>query len=622
MRLGSLRCAHPRQLRAAACTGLAGMLFATAAAGASAAQPEAADAVYRHGYVYTVDARDSVHEAVAVRGGRIVYVGDDAGIQPYIGPATRVTDLQGRMLMPGLVDGHMHPVSGGAKLTRCNLQYAALTVADFQAKIQRCLDEHRDDEPDAMLLVVNWVLYDMRPKGVAVTRATLDALRTHRPIFVDDSYGHTVLVNSRALSLAGITRATPDPATGRIEHDPTGEPTGILQDAADRAVRALIPKPTAAERLAWAKAALSVLAEQGVSSFLDADSSAATLEAFATLARAGALTARGHFTPLIDRDDTPDLQSVGPAVAAVGELARRYDSGPLKPTPAMTVRNAKLYLDGVITAPTNTGAMLAPYLENQGTADKPHFAPGTNRGPEVYFPAPILREILLALARAGIDPHMHTDGDRAVREALDAVQAMRKAEPGLDIRPALAHCDFVDPQDYPRFAALTAIPVLSFQWDKPGSDSIEGTRDTLGPARQAIVEPAGVLAAAGARIAYGSDWPVDPLDEWFALKVGVTRTAAPGAPPEHTGRLGTDPGLSRATVIRAITVNASYELHQDAVTGSLEVGKFADLIVLDRNFFTIPAEDIANIHVMQTMVGGRVVYDSGELARAARRAVK
>ena len=620
MRLGSLRCAYPRQLRAAACTGLAGMLFATASA--NAAQPEAADAVYRRGYVYTVDAADSVRQAVAVRGGRIVYVGDDAGVQPYIGSATRVTDLRGRMLMPGLVDGHMHPALGGATLTRCNLEYKSLTVAEFQGRVQRCLDEHRDDEPDAMLLVVNWVLYDMQPKGVAVTRATLDALHTRRPILVDDSYGHTVLVNSRALSLAGINRATPDPATGRIEHDAKGEPTGILQDSAGRAVRALIPKPTASERITWAKAALSVLAKQGVTSFLDAESSPAVIEAFATLARAGAFTARGHFTPLIDRDDTPDLERVAPAVAAIKELAGRYDSGPLKPAPAMTVRNAKLYLDGVITAPANTGAMLAPYFENQGTADKPRFAPGTNRGPAVYFPAPILREILLALARAGIDPHMHTDGDRAVREALDAVQALRQAEPGLDIRPALAHCDFVDPRDYPRFAALNAIPVLSFQWDKPGSDSIEGARDTLGPVRHAIIEPAGVLAKAGARIAYGSDWPVDPLDEWFALKVGVTRTAAPGAPPEHAGRLGTDPGLARATVIRAVTMNASYELHQEADTGSLEVGKFADLIVLDRNFFTIPAEDIANVHVLQTMVGGRVVYDSGELARAAARSVK
>ena len=581
----------------------------------AAAQPPAADSVYQHGYIYTVDARDSVREAVAIRAGRIAYVGTDAGVRQYIGPATRVTDLQGKMLMPGLVDGHMHPVSGGASLAKCNLDYASLTVAEFQARIQVCLDARRQNEPDAWLEVVNWYRYDMRPKGVATTRATLDALNTHRPILVQDSFGHSALANSRALTLAKVDRATPEPLAGRIAHDASGNPSGLLEDAASDLVSALIPAPTAADQVAAARAALAALGKQGITTFLDAAAGSGHIEAFAALARANELTARAHFAPVIDPADTPDLQSVAPAVAAVSELARHYDSGPLKPAPAITVRNAKLFLDGVITAPANTGALLAPYLENRGTPDKPQFAPGANRGPDVYFPAPILREILLALGKVGIDPHMHTDGDRAVREALDGVQALRRALPGADIRPALAHCDFVDPRDYPRFAELRAIPVLSFQWDKPGADSIEGARDTLGPARHAVIEPAGLLARAGARIAYGSDWPVDPLDEWFALKVGVTRTAAPGAPPEHAGKLGTDPGLRRREALRAITMNSSYELHQDAETGSIETGKLADLIVLDRNFFKIPAEDIANIHVLRTMVGGTVVFDSEELER-------
>ena len=581
----------------------------------AAAQPPAADSVYQHGYIYTVDARDSVREAVAILAGRIAYVGTDAGVRQYIGPATRVTDLQGRMLMPGLVDGHMHPVSGGASLAKCNLNYASLTVAEFQARIQGCLDKRRKDEPDAWLEVVNWYRYDMRPKGVATTRATLDILNTRRPILVQDSFGHTALANSRALTLAKLDRATPDPLAGRIAHDASGDPSGLLEDAASDLVSTLSPAPTAADQVTAARAALAALGKQGITTFLDAAAGSGHIEAFAALARASELTARAHFAPVIDPTDTPDQQSVAPAVTAVSELSRHYDSGPLKPAPAITVRNAKLFLDGVITAPANTGALLAPYFENQGTPDKPHFAPGANRGPEVYFPAPILREILLALARAGIDPHMHTDGDRAVREALDGVQALRRALPGADIRPALAHCDFVDPHDYPRFAELHAIPVLSFQWDKPGADSIEGARNTLGPARHAMIEPAGFLARAGARIAYGSDWPVDPLDEWFALKVGVTRAAAPGAPPEHAGKLGTDPGLTRREALRAITMNSSYELHQDGDTGSLETGKLADLIVLDRNFFRIPAEDIANIHVLRTMVGGKVVFDSGELER-------
>ena len=143
--------------------------------------------------------------------------------------------------------------------------------------------------------------------------------------------------------------------------------------------------------------------------------------------------------------------------------------------------------------------------------------------------------------------------------------------------------------------------------EKPAGDTL-GLKNYFGPARMKILEPAGLLAAAGARIAFGSDWPVDPLDEWFALKVGVTRTNSPDAPAEFRGSLGDDPGLSREAVLRAATINAAYELHEDEVTGSLEVGKFADLILLDRNPLTVPAEEIAKTRVLETMVGGKVVY--------------
>ena len=198
----------------------------------------------------------------------------------------------------------------------------------------------------------------------------------------------------------------------------------------------------------------------------------------------------------------------------------------------------------------------------------------------------------------------------AVRAGLEAVDAMRKEIGGADIRPALAHCEIVTPADFPRFKALDTIPVLSMQWEKPAGDTV-GLTNYFGPERMKILEPGGLLAAAGARIAFGSDWPVDMLDEWFALKVGVTRTNAPSAPQEYHGRLGEDPGLSREVVLEAATINAAYELHEDDVTGSLEVGKFADVIVLDRNPLKIPSEDIAHVKVLETVVGGRTVYEAG-----------
>ncbi len=230
----------------------------------------------------------------------------------------------------------------------------------------------------------------------------------------------------------------------------------------------------------------------------------------------------------------------------------------------------------------------------------------------MYFPAPVLRALLIAVAGAGFEPHMHADGDRAVHEGLDGIEALRARFPDRDIRAAIAHDEIVDPKDFERYRRLDVIPVLSFQWEKPAPDTIEGARDYLGPARFKYLEPAAYLTAAGARIAYGSDWPVDPLDEWFALKVGVARTNSPSAAPKYTGRLSEDAGLTRAQVLRAITMNSSYELHQDQLTGSLEAGKLADLIVLERNVLTIPADEIAQVKVLQTVVGGRVVYQAEE----------
>lgn len=587
--------------------GIVGILACGCALGAQSVEP--ADAVYRNAKVYTVDSRDSVQQAIAVRDGRIVYVGTDSGVGQFIGARTAVNDLHGRMVMPGLVDGHMHPLAGGTTLMKCNLNYERLTVVQVQTRIQACLDSSKDREPDAWLEVSNW-FQEAMVGGTDTTRATLDMLRTKRPIMVLSSFGHTALANTRALNLAGITAATPDPLGGRIARDGSGIPTGILQDAAFQKVQDAIPKPTPAENIKAAETALDALRRQGVTTFLDAAADDETLAAFKGAEVNGKLTARAHFAVLVRPPQGPEPRK---AMAYVRELASRYDEGQIVGRPTITVRNIKLFLDGVITAPACTGALLQPYFANTGTAQKAAWVPGKNRGPDVYFPAPVLKALLLEAAAAGFEPHMHADGDRAVHEALDAIEVLRKSYPGEAIRAAIAHDEIVDPSDFPRYRQVDTIPVLSMQWEKPAPDTVDGARDYLGPARYEYMEPAAYLADAGARIAYGSDWPVDPLNEWFALKVGVTRTNSADAEPQYRGRLSQDRGLSRAAVLRAITLNSSYELHQDQSTGSLEVGKLADFIVLDRDFLSIPAEQIADVTVLQTVVGGKVVY-AGESA--------
>jgi predicted amidohydrolase YtcJ len=581
------------------------IIAATAPTPTDAARP--AEVVYRNGRIYTANARNAVCQAVAIHNGQIIYVGGNAGVGRYVFRSTKTIDLHGRSAMPGIIDAHMHPFAAGVTLVKCNLNYESLTVPEFQARIQRCLDATKAQEPDGWLEVLGWYQQGMQPDGVPTSRATLDVLKTSRPIIVYSTYGHTVLANTRALALAKITRATPDVVGGKIARDSAGEPTGILEDTAFRVFNELVPKATPEQNVAAAGAALDVLSKQGVTTFLDPNPSQEAIAAFAEVERSGGLTARAHFAPRITPEEGKDPKS---AIAKILALRSRYDQGPIERSPRLTVRNAKLFLDGVIAAPSFTGAVLEPYRVNIGTQKEPRWQNGPSRGPDVYFPASALKHLLIGLGKAGIDPHLHADGDRAVREALDAVEAMRDALPDDDIRPAIAHNEMVSPQDFPRFAKLKAFPVLSFQWGRPMPDTVDSILDYIGPERARTVEPAGLLAKQGATVAFGSDWPADPLDEWFAFKVGVTRSAAPSADPKYAGRLGIDPGLTPIQVLRAATINAARALHQDEVTGSLEVGKFADLIVLDGDPLRVPAEEIAKIKVLQTVIGGRVIYEA------------
>jgi len=587
---------------------LISFLLAVSIAWAQVSTNGPADHVYRNGVIFTADAQHRTAEALAIRDGRIVYVGDNRGLTPFVGASTVTVDLKGRFLMPGLIDGHAHPLAGGMQLLKCNLNYEWLTIGEVQQRVQACLDKETSKDPNAWLEVVNWFQESMRPAGTKMSREDLDMLKTTRPIIVRSSFGHTVLVNTRALKLAKITASTPDPMGGKIWRDAAGQPTGLLEDAAWEVFSKLLPKSTAADRMAGAMAAIQALNRQGVTSFLDAVGPEEDITAFLAARKAGKLTVRAHFAPPIRPAEAGDPR----ALARVIDLAKRYDEGKISRAPGITVRNAKMFLDGVIAAPAFTGAMRAPYFVNSGSAAKPDWAPGTSRGAAVYFPVDALAPLLISLGRAGIDPHLHADGDEAVHAGLDAIAALRKALPAADIRPAIAHDEIVDPPDFPRFKQLNTIPVLSMQWEKPAGDTV-GLTNYFGPARMKIIEPGGLLAAAGARIAFGSDWPVDPLDEWFALKVGVTRTNAPNVPAEFKGRLGKDPGLSPDDVLRAATINAAYELHEDDATGSLEVGKFADLIVLDRNPLKVPAEEIAQTKVLETVVGGEVVYKTPDM---------
>jgi predicted amidohydrolase YtcJ len=619
--MGTFRGSRRRVGAAIGAAAIAAALGIAACGGGTGPAP--ADTVLRGGYVYTVDAGDSVQQAVAVKDGRIVYVGSDAGASEHVGRRTQVVHLGGRMLMPGFVDGHLHPLAGGRALLLCDLKYQPLSRAALAAAIQVCLDATSDKEPDTWLEAVNWVRQATQAIDADPTRATLDALNTSRPIAVRSSDFHTVLANSRALALAGVTSTTPDPTGGEFARDGAGEPTGICEDAAGWLVTGVIPPDTDEGRLRQGRAALAAMRAQGVTTFLDAAAGPEQGHTFTALQAAGELTARAFLAVPLAADAA--ASSPAQAVADAKALAASFDQGEGGAAPNLRFRHVKVFADGVVNAPADTGALLEPYRINTGTESAPNWTPGFNRG-NLYFPPEVMNPLMAEIARAGLDVHVHATGDRAVRAALDAVAHARAQVPAADFRPAISHNETVDPADDPRFKALDVTASFSFQWAQRAPYSVGETENHLGPQRFARMEPFGSLHNAGARVAYGSDWPIDPLDELLALKIGVTRAGDPESPngfgPDFAGRINDDPALGRAAALRAITINSAHQLRMEGRVGSLEVGKYADLIVLEKNFMQMPEEELARNQVLLTMVGGRVVHALAPYERLVPAAVQ
>lgn len=582
---------------------------------------DVADVVFKNGYVYTVDEADSVAQAVAVKDGIIRYVGTDDQAGDWVGDATRVIDLGGRMLMPGFVDAHLHSLDGGRAALLCDLAYAPLSVSEFLGALQSCLDSTSDKEPSTWLEVVNWDKYDIADE---ISLSDLDTLTTDRPIAITSSDFHTVLGNSAALAAAGITAATQDPAGGSFGHFANGEPNGFCEDAAGFILKAAIPADTDADRLLQARTALANFAGQGVTTFMDAAATDSTLKAFRTLKDAGELTARGFFAMYLNTEEA----STHPTAVMAAVAAEKAENDGKTVAPGLNVNLAKVFMDGVVNAPTDTGAMLYPYYENKGTEAEPDWQLSDNSG-ALYYGHNVLTPLLLAAADAGVDVHMHATGERGVEVSLDAIEDVREQRPDADFRPAIAHDETVAEADYARFAALNTTATFSFQWAVAAPYSTGETEHHLGADRFARMEPFGSLRNNGARVAYGSDWPIDPYDIFLALKAAVTRSGDPLNPnspaygaPQYEGPINADPALSRADTLRAITMNSAYQLRMDDVVGSLEAGKYADMIVLDKNFMTVADEELARNSVLLTMVGGEIIKDDAGLAGASIAATK
>lgn len=548
------------------------VLFLLILAACAGRQP--ADLVLRHGAVYTLDAQRPWADAVAVADGRIVYVGPDKGVEDWVGPRTRTIDLAEGMLLPGFQDSHTHLVSGGLHLEDCQLGDFS-KQEEVLAEIRRYAAAH-PEKP--WILGGGWQLFVFPQANPH--KSLLDALVPDRPVALSAADGHSAWANSRALALAQITRETPDPPNGRIERDPaTGEPTGTLRESAAGLLSKVIPDRSPEEHVEGLRRALELTAKSGITSIQDAAAEPAELDAYAALDRRGELSVRVT-AALLARPEK--------GTAQIPELIRQRAAYRGRRLRAETV---KIFVDGVIEA--HTAALLEPYVGLAGERGRPNWEPAA------------LDRMVAALDRKGFQIHVHAIGDRAVRLALDAFEKARGANGPRDSRHQIAHLELIDPQDIPRFRRLGVIADFQPLWAFDDPYITELTVPVLGPRRSRWLYPIGSVARTGAVVVGGSDWPVTSMYPPAAIQIGITRrdpAAGPGPAwlPEQT--------VDLSTLLAAYTLRGAFAAFQEKTTGSIEVGKAADLTVLDRNLFKVPAHEIARVKVLRTFVEGKEVF--------------
>ncbi|KAJ4312529.1 hypothetical protein N0V84_009895 [Fusarium piperis] len=573
-----------------------------------------ADFVFQNGSIYTLDGGSSKVSALAVKNGTIIYVGNDAKVEPLIGNATQVVNLEGRTAIPGFIDPHMHVLQAGQDLLKCNFNYQRLTVQEILEHLQTCLDSDTDSADDDWLdgVALNYV--PLALSGATLTKAELDTLNTNRPVFVRSSDYHTFVLNSRALELSNITASTPNPPGGVIEHlAGSGEPSGVLLDGANILIGGP-PRPSQEQNADAGRAALQILREAGITTWQDALSTDEHYGPWQIIKERGELSSRGYFDYRIQPPST--LEAVDAVVdETVALLASRNDNSTIVPDPTLKWQSIKALLDGILPYSARTAATVDPYLlPTNGTNGTVEWLPNPEGSAPTYWRADILSKTLGGLFLRGVDAQLHAVGDQAIHISLDAAEDYRRANPDApEFRLALAHASLTLEEDWARFAELGVDSVCSYQWSQRSPFWVPNTLESLGEYRWDNIDAYARIEEAGRPSVYGSDWPVDPLDIWEALKTGVTRKGDPqnpNSPASQEMYRGDFPGvsLSRESAIRAMTINAARLLRADKQLGSLEKGKIADIIVLEKNYFEVPEDELARNRVLLTMLGGEVVY--------------
>jgi len=552
--------------------------------------PGSADLAFIKGVVYTVDTTRRWADSVAIRDGSIVAVGAEEAIAPLVGRRTEVVDLSGRMLIPGFQDAHIHAPSGGLDRLRIDLSEMTSLVA-YHGSIRG----YADSNPDEVWILGGGYWAGLFP-AAAPTRQELDGIVADRPVFINDSNNHEAWVNSLALEIAGIGADHPDPVDGRIVRGSDGTPSGQLLEGAMDLVRRHIPPTSLEFRKRGLLVAQSYLHSVGVTAWQDAIvGEYSTIEdnydCYLELARSGELTARVVGALWYERG------------MGLGQLPRLRERRAGASVGRFRANTVKIMVDG--GSENHTAAMFEPYLNADGT-------PSANTGIQ-FFDADELREAFCALDAEGFQLHVHVLGDKACRSALDAFENLRATNGPNDHRHHLAHLHVVHPDDIPRIGALGLVANVQPFWAAHGPTIDQHLTPFLGEPRASRQFPFASIARTGAPMAFGSDWPVTSADPLMGIHVAVNRrhpsiSSVDGN--EYREPFLPHERLDLPTALAAATLGSAYVNHLDHVTGSIEAGKLADLVVLDRNLFEHPLDQIADANVLMTTMAGETVFEA------------
>jgi len=546
----------------------------------AAAVDQSADIVLLHGKIHTEDAGHSVAQAMALRGNTIVALGTDQSVSPLIGPSTQVVDLGERVVIPGIIDAHIHPAAKAPDLDKCNLHGDTITPTDLRARAAKCLVDNPGDTQSWFEVV------QVDATGLLLTLHDLDSILLNRPMLIVSSGSHRAWANSAGLRAAGVTAAIKDPIGGHFGRDADGNLNGTLDDNAIDVVQRAMPKPDVDLNAAQLDRAFAAMRARGITSVQDAAVDDRLMQVYKRLYDSHRLNMRVRGSYVFDKATVPATAFVPQAI----EFRKKWAIDPN----FLRADAVKIFLDGVIEYPTQTAALLAPYLDAAGH-------PTRNRGP-TYIPQNTLNHLIAQADAAGFTIHIHAIGDRAIRSALDAFAYSRKVNGPSDNRDQIAHLELVDPADFPRFKSLGVIANFQLDWAERDDWIVNGTLPFIGPDRARYLYPARSLRDAGALIAGGTDWGYS-FDAFEAMEHAITRSEGRGKEP-----LGPDQSIGIQDIVDAHTINAAFALKQERTTGSLEVGKRGDFILLDRDIFAIDPFDIHETKVLATYLDGRQVY--------------